>query len=130
MILMPIYRYNTAGIQICDDDTDKLTMPCNSFLPVICIVIVVWVASCCTSFAFNKNDYSKEFGYSTRAVQENVDNVDEASDNDASPKNLTRRVQGEDAGVPFLPGHGDRNIGEYDMSNNRRGQLQQIEAEQ
>ena len=66
MILMPIYRYNTAGIQICKED--KLNMPCKALLPVIIIVLIVWVASCCTSFAFNKNDYSKEFGYTTRAM--------------------------------------------------------------
>ena len=67
MILMPIYRYNTAGIQICDGEGEKLEMPCNAFPYLIIVVSLVWVASCCTSFAFNKNDYSKEFGYSTRA---------------------------------------------------------------
>ena len=81
---MPIYRYNTAGIQICNDVEfeDKLVMPCNAFLYVTILVSLVWVASCCTSFAFNKNDYSKEFGYSTRAVHEDQDS---ASDN-ASPR--------------------------------------------
>merc|ERR1712060_577115 len=64
MILMPIYRYNTAGIQICDND--QLESPCHWFLSLTILVSLVWVASCCTSFAFNKNDYSKEFGYSTR----------------------------------------------------------------
>lgn len=39
------------------------------------LVSLVWVASCCTSFAFNKNDYSKEFGYDTR-----VDKDDEIND--------------------------------------------------
>ena len=72
MILMPIYRYNTAGLQICDDETDsgkdKLEVPCNAFIYITVLVSLVWVASCCTSFAFNKNDYSKEFGYSTRGV--------------------------------------------------------------
>ena len=71
MILMPIYRYNTAGIQICDqDDPELLASPCKWFLSLTILVSLVWVASCCTSFAFNKNDYSKEFGYSTRAVQD------------------------------------------------------------
>ena len=67
MILMPIYRYNTAGLQICD--AGKLEVPCNAFIYITIIVALVWVASCCTSFAFNKNDYSKEFGYSTRNSQ-------------------------------------------------------------
>ena len=67
MILMPIYRYNTAGIQICDEK-ELLQTPCNAFVFLFVLVTIVWIASCCTSFAFNKNDYSKEFGYSTRAV--------------------------------------------------------------
>ena len=42
---------------------------------MIALVSLVWIASCCTSFAFNKNDYSKEFGYSTRAVQEEFEST-------------------------------------------------------
>ena len=84
MILMPIYRYNTAGIQICDSPDEKLSVPCNGFLYITILVSLVWVASCCTSFAFNKNDYSKEFGYSTRAVPEG-DMDSGASDGGASP---------------------------------------------
>ena len=80
MILMPIYRYNTAGIQICEKDV--LDTPCNAFVYITVLVSLVWVASCCTSFAFNKNDYSKEFGYSTRAVAEEHDS---ASDMTGSP---------------------------------------------
>ena len=80
MILMPIYRYNTAGIQICEKEV--LETPCNAFVYITVLVSIVWVASCCTSFAFNKNDYSKEFGYSTRAVAEELDS---ASDNATSP---------------------------------------------
>ena len=59
------------------------------------LVSLVWVASCCTSFAFNKNDYSKEFGYSTRAVAENDDRDSGASDGAASPPGGTsaRRQQ-------------------------------------
>ena len=63
-------------------------MPCNAFPYVIVLVVVVWIASCCTSFAFNKNDYSKEFGYSTRAVQEDQD-----SDNGTSPQGLMNKKQ-------------------------------------
>ena len=85
---MPIYRYNTAGIQICDDEDlegnkVKLQVPCNSFRWVIAIVVIVWVASCCTSFAFNKNDYSKEFGYSTRGVINVNDARREPGENEA-----------------------------------------------
>ena len=93
MILMPIYRYNTAGLQICDPEKEPgvvLQMPCNAFPYVIVLVVVVWIASCCTSFAFNKNDYSKEFGYSTRAVQEDQD-----SDNAASPQSLSNKKKPE-----------------------------------
>ena len=87
MILMPIYRYNTAGLQICDDENDsginKLEVPCNAFIYITVLVSLVWVASCCTSFAFNKNDYSKEFGYSTRGVaDQNGDGGDGADNSD------------------------------------------------
>ena len=33
---------------------------------MLIVVAIVWVLSCCTSFAFNKNDFKREFGYLTQ----------------------------------------------------------------
>ena len=33
---------------------------------MLILVAIVWVLSCCTSFAFNKNDFKREFGYLTQ----------------------------------------------------------------
>lgn len=65
------------------------------------LVSLVWVASCCTSFAFNKNDYSKEFGYDTR-----VDKDDEITDENqplATQQSTLRSPRSDDnAGGPAL----------------------------
>mmetsp|Transcript_14865 Transcript_14865/g.18636 ORF Transcript_14865/g.18636 Transcript_14865/m.18636 type:complete len:215 (+) Transcript_14865:88-732(+) len=89
MILMPIYRYNTAGLQVCEDENDKgerLEVPCNAFVYITILVSLVWIASCCTSFAFNKNDYSKEFGYSTRGVADDGEGEEELGSDVGSPR--------------------------------------------
>ena len=127
MILMPIYRFNTAGIQICDQDL--LEVPCNGFVGVTVLVSLVWVASCCTSFAFNKNDYSKEFGYSTRAVQEDSDVAtspfgnqpsaikDRDSEGEDSPGQQRRYTKEQ---VPHMP---VRVTADFDRDGNRQQRL-------
>ena len=72
LIIMPIYRYNTAGLA-CAEPSDNPNAP----IPILeksgahisnmlIVVAIVWVLSCCTSFAFNKNDFKREFGYLTQ----------------------------------------------------------------
>ena len=69
LIIMPIYRYNTAGLA-CAEKTDATPEPLlynegKKISYLLIVVIIVWVLSCCTSFAFNKNDFKREFGYLT-----------------------------------------------------------------
>ena len=70
LIIMPIYRYNTAGLRCAEkSDTNPDPMLYNegrAISQLLIVVIIVWVLSCCTSFAFNKNDFKREFGYLTQ----------------------------------------------------------------
>ena len=70
LIIMPIYRYNTAGLA-CASPTDDNPNPIlvdegAKISNMLILVAIVWVLSCCTSFAFNKNDFKREFGYLTQ----------------------------------------------------------------
>ena len=75
LIIMPIYRYNTAGLACAEwtETSDGKHIGTEPLLYnegkkisyLLIVVIIVWVLSCCTSFAFNKNDFKREFGYLT-----------------------------------------------------------------
>ena len=70
LIIMPIYRYNTAGLA-CAEESDSNPNPIlltegTKISHMLILVAIVWVLSCCTSFAFNKNDFKREFGYLTQ----------------------------------------------------------------
>ena len=70
LIIMPIYRYNTAGLACAEKNETNpdplLLHEGNAISNLLIVVIIVWVLSCCTSFAFNKNDFKREFGYLTQ----------------------------------------------------------------
>ena len=70
LIIMPIYRYNTAGLACAEKSPDNpdpiLYEQGVKISNMLVVVAIVWVLSCCTSFAFNKNDFKREFGYLTQ----------------------------------------------------------------
>ena len=70
LIIMPIYRYNTAGLacaEVTPDNPDPILVNEGEKISnMLILVAIVWVLSCCTSFAFNKNDFKREFGYLTQ----------------------------------------------------------------
>ena len=71
LIIMPIYRFNTAGLACADPSDDPNVHPIllksgAHISNMLVVVAIVWVLSCCTSFAFNKNDFKREFGYLTQ----------------------------------------------------------------
>ena len=70
LIIMPIYRYNTAGLACAEKSSENqnpiLESQGEKISNMLILVAIVWVLSCCTSFAFNKNDFKREFGYLTQ----------------------------------------------------------------
>ena len=89
LIIMPIYRYNTAGLRCAsatDDNPNPILLePGNKISNMLIVVAIVWVLSCCTSFAFNKNDFKREFGYLTQG--RNIGDASAGQSNDAEEKN-------------------------------------------
>ena len=75
LIIMPIYRNNAAG-RACAGPGKPLEAEGGFIQVMFTIVTIVWVFSCCTAFAFNKNDFKREFKYITQGKHLHVDHID------------------------------------------------------
>ena len=64
LIIIPIFRNNAAG-RACAGPGKPLEAE-GGFIQLMFVnVTIVWFFSCCTAFAFNKNDFKREFTYET-----------------------------------------------------------------